>query len=199
MLGQNKQGIYLIKLYFPLRNRERQLKFITNCNVLEGLPNLELNNYDYIIITKSSKDRLSIGSHLQSHLLYGGAGNKLEIGIVNLPSESYKLKQIEYDYLKNKLNKKGRIISFLDFDKTGRAGAKYLLDTYNIPYIFITRGEFGLPNYGAKDFSDLCLKYNKDQINQFINETYTYVKIKFDSEDGKTSYLQRLCDSTLPY
>ena len=67
MLGRNRQGIYLIKLYFPLRDRTKERKFITNCNVLEGLPNLELDNYDYIIITKSSKDRLSLGNHLVNH------------------------------------------------------------------------------------------------------------------------------------
>lgn len=55
MLGQNKQGIYLIKLYFPFRDRSKELKFITNCNVLEGLPNLERNDYDYIIITNLVK------------------------------------------------------------------------------------------------------------------------------------------------
>ena len=74
MLGQNRKGVYLIKLYFPLRKRNtKELKFITNCNVLEGLPNLELDNYDYILITKSSKDRLSIGCHLAHNFFYGGA------------------------------------------------------------------------------------------------------------------------------
>lgn len=199
ILGQNKQGIYLIKLYFPLRNREKQLKFITNCNVLEGILNLELNNYDYIIITKSSKDRLSIGGYLSQNPLYGGAGNKLEIGIVNLPSESYHLKDIEYEYLKSKLNDKGIIISLLDFDATGRKGAKYLKDNYDIPYMFITRGEFGLPNYGAKDFSELYAKYDIEQINRFINETYTYVKIKFDRERSSFAYIQGYGDSSLPY
>ena len=46
VLGQNREGIYLIKLYFPLRNRTTTLKFITNCCVIEGLLNLELDNYD---------------------------------------------------------------------------------------------------------------------------------------------------------
>ena len=119
MLGQNKQGIYLIKLYFPFRDRSKELKFITNCNVLEGLPNLERNDYDYIIITKSSKDRLSIGSHLSSTSFYGGAGDKLHIGVINLPSENYKLKTNEYEWLKNKLNNNGIIVSLLDFDTTG--------------------------------------------------------------------------------
>ena len=199
MLGQNKQGIYLIKLYFPFRDRSKELKFITNCNVLEGLPNLERNDYDYIIITKSSKDRLSIGSHLSSTFFYGRAGDKLHIGVINLPSENYKLKTNEYEWLKNKLNKHGIIVSLLDFDTTGRCGAKYLYETYNIPYIFITRGEFGLYDYGGKDFSDLHKCYSIKQLNQFINETITYAEIKFKSENSQVSYMQRLSNINLPY
>lgn len=199
MLGQNKQGIYLIKLYFPFRDRSKELKFITNCNVLEGLPNLERNDYDYIIITKSSKDRLSIGSHLSSTFFYGGADDKLHIGVINLPSENYKLKTNEYEWLKNKLNENGIIVSLLDFDTTGRCGAKYLYETYNIPYIFITRGEFGLYDYGGKDFSDLHKCYSIKQLNQFINETITYAEIKFKSENSQVSYMQRLSDINLPY
>ena len=84
MLGQDRRGVYLIKLYFPLRNRATELKFITNCNILEGIYNLELDNYDYILITKSSKDRLSIGNHIASNPLYRG-GKLLNIGIINLP------------------------------------------------------------------------------------------------------------------
>ena len=199
MLGQNKQGIYLIKLYFPFRDRSKELKFITNCNVLEGLPNLERNDYDYIIITKSSKDRLSIGSHLSSTSFYGGTGDKLHIGVINLPSENYKLKTNEYEWLKNKLNNNGIIVSLLDFDTTGRCGAKYLYETYNIPYIFITRGEFGLYNYGGKDFSDLHKCYSIKQLNQFINETITYAEIKFKSENSQISYMQRLSEINLTY
>lgn len=182
MLGQNRKGIHLIKLYFPNRNKHTELKFITNCNVLEGLINLELNNYDYILITKSSKDRLSIGNHLASQLFYGG-GRKLNIGVINLPSESYHLTKKEYTWLTNKLAHNGKIISLLDFDYTGRIGAKYLYEHYDIPYIFITRGEFGLPNYGCKDFAELCEKYNEKEINQFINETISYVQIRFKNEE----------------
>lgn len=179
MLGQNRNGIHYIKLYFPLRKREREQKFVTNAAVIEGLLNLELDNYDYIIITKSSKDRLSIGNHLSNHLLYGESGNKLNIGVVNVPSESYKLKLKEYEYLKSKLKDDGMMFTLFDFDETGRACAKYAQEEYNIPYMFITRGEFGLPNYKAKDFAELCEIYNTKQINQFINETYTYVKLRY--------------------
>ena len=178
MLGTNRQGIRLIKLYFPRRNRRTELKFVTNCNVLEGLPNLELDNYDYILITKSSKDRLSIGNHLFNNPLYEGT-QKLNIGIINLPSENYNLKQIEYDWLVKKLADDGMILSLLDFDQTGHAGAKYLEETYGIPYLFITRGEFGLPNFESKDFADLHDRFNKNQINRFIEDTKKYVEIRF--------------------
>uniref|UniRef100_A0AAU8MGP7 DNA primase n=1 Tax=Geladintestivirus 2 TaxID=3233134 RepID=A0AAU8MGP7_9CAUD len=196
MLGQNNKGINFIKLYFPNRNKATECKFITNCNVLEGLINLELNNYDYILITKSSKDRLSIGSYLSSQPFYGGTKSQLNIGIINLPSENYHLTNQEYDWLRNKLSSGGMIISLLDFDYTGRIGAKYMYDMYNIPYIFITRGEFGLPNYkDCKDFAELVTKYTKEEIIQFINETITYIKIKYGTEN--VSSFERWSD--LPY
>jgi hypothetical protein len=168
-----------MKLYFPLRDKHNGIKFITNCYVLEGVPNLELYNYDYIVITKSSKDRLAIGNALYHNSFYGGTDAPLNIGVVNLPSENHRLTQLEYDYLINRLNDSGKIISFLDFDRTGRAGASYLNEMYNIPYIFITRGEFGLINYGCKDFSELYIKYGKNKINEFIKDTLYYVRSKY--------------------
>lgn len=186
ILGQDRNGIYLIKLYFPNRKKNIELKFITNCNVLEGLLNLERDDYDYILITKSSKDRLSIGSHLASIPSYGGAmhtAHTPHIGVVNLPSENYKLKDKEYEWLSNKLKDGGKIFSLLDFDYTGRIGAKYMYETYGIPYLFITRGEFNLPNYEAKDFADLHKVFSIDEINQFINETLTYVKLRYNVGD----------------
>lgn len=201
MLGQNRQGIYLIKLYFPLRDRRKQNKFITNCNVLEGLPNLELDNYDYILITKSSKDRLSIGSHLSTMPFYGGDNKPINIGVINLPSENYKLKQNEYDWLKRKLKEDGIILSLLDFDLTGRLGASYLQEVYQIPYLFITRGEFGLPNYKGKDFADLHDYFTKQDINNFIKDTFRYAEIRFKKRClyNSDAYYERLSSYDLPY
>lgn len=201
ILGQDRKGIYLIKLYFPHRDRAVELRFITNCNVIEGVLNLELDNYDYIIITKSSKDRLSIGNHISTHPLYGETGAKLNIGVLNLPSESYKLKQKEYDWIKSKLKDDGIIISLLDFDKTGRNGARYLYETYNIPFMFITRGEFGLPNYHCKDFADLHEKFSNEEINKFIKETFTYVRLRFKQKDVYDSSISEegLLYNELPY
>lgn len=190
ILGQNRNGISLIKLYFPFRNKQKDLKFITNCQVLEGILNLELDDYDYILITKSSKDRLSIGNHIQSHPLYGGCDKKLKIGVINLPSESYKLKDKEYSYLVKKLAKNGKIISLNDFDATGRKCSKYMYDTYDIPYIFITRGEFGLPNYKSKDFAELQENYSTDIIKQFVKETLTYIELKYG--ETKDLYLSAI-------
>ncbi len=199
VLGTNRQGVRLIKLYFPLRNRSTQLKFITNCNVLEGLPNLELDNYDYILITKSSKDRLSIGNHICNNPLYGG-GKRLNIGVINLPSENYELKQIEYDWLVKKLADNGMILSLLDFDKTGRKGAKYLEETYNIPYLFITRGEFGLPNFECKDFADLHDKFNKKEINNFIEDTKKYVELRFKNpKENSDAFEQGILYNEFPF
>lgn len=170
LLGITKNGIYNIKLYFPLRDKHLNLKFITNCTVLEGLPNLELSDYDFIILTKSSKDRLSIGNHIYNYPIIKD-GYEFKIGVVNVPSENYKLSDREYCYLKSKLNDKiySTIISFMDFDFTGRNCAKYLYDMYKIPYIFITNGQFGLENYNAKDFAELKESYSDDTINEFIN------------------------------
>lgn len=190
MLGQNRKGIYFIKLYFPLRKRNLELKFITNCNIIEGIPNLEGDNYDYIIITKSSKDRLSIGNHLFNTPFYGGGGAKLKIGIVNLPSENYKLKENEYEWIKSKLSSEGLIFTLLDFDTTGRNGAKYHKDVYGIPYLFITRGELGLPNYKSKDFADLHEVYSIKEINDFIKQTITYVELKYKA--NKDAYFGEL-------
>uniref|UniRef100_A0AAU8MJY6 DNA primase n=1 Tax=Geladintestivirus 1 TaxID=3233133 RepID=A0AAU8MJY6_9CAUD len=188
LLGQNKQGISLIKVYHPLRNRNVKSKFITNCNVIEGLINLEPIRYDYILITKSTKDRLSIGNHLLKHPLYRG-GTRLNVGIVNLPSENYRLKDKEYTYLINKLKDDGKLFSLLDFDATGRSGAKFMQNTYNIDYLFITRGEFGLPNYYEKDFSDLHNTYSYEEINKFIDETLSYINIKYGEEITDTEGL----------
>ena len=178
-LGTDNKGIINWKLYFPLRDRSKQLKFITNANCIEGWYNLENIKYDYIIITKSSKDRLAIGNHLLRYPLYGRDG-KINIGIVNVSSENYKLHDEEYKILFNR-TKSGKIFSLFDFDTTGRKGAKYLSDTYGIKYLFITRGEFGLPNYGCKDFAELVEKYNEVNVIKFVKETLSYVINEYES------------------
>ena len=69
------------------------------------------NNYDITVITKSTKDRLAIRCWWKANKsLYGG----VSIGLINIPHETYKLRQNEYDWLTSKLSATGRIISTND-------------------------------------------------------------------------------------
>lgn len=170
ILGLDQNGIYNIEIYHPLRDRSKgEVKFITNTSCIAGLLSLNKDNYDIIIITKSYKDNLAISNWIKRYPLRGKWAQS-EIGVINVSSESYNLKQNEYEYLKSKLKTDGLLISFYDYDLTGVRGAKKLYKKYNIPYILIPNGK-GLDNYGAKDFSDLITIYPTELINEFIDKT----------------------------
>lgn len=163
ILGQDRSGIYNIKLYFPKRNKGIT-RFITNCNHLEGIYNLNRTHYDIIVITKSTKDRVSIGCSLMNiDSLYGG-GYTNKIGLINIPHETYKLRQNEFDWLKSKLNNNGIIVSLMDNDRVGKVEAIWLRNHFNILPLLIPK------QYNAKDFADL-IKNNKFNIvaNLIIN------------------------------
>lgn len=176
ILGKDKHGIYNIKLYFPNRNKSNT-RFITNCNHLEGIYQLEKNDYDIIILTKSTKDRVSIMSSLKSiNSLYGEV-NINKIGVINIPHETYKLRINEFEWLKNKLSSKGIIVSLMDNDRTGKIEANYLRKEFNILPLIIPK------DFKAKDFSELFIFNNKqevykliintiNQINQYAEEKY---------------------------
>lgn len=169
MLGQDKRGIYNIKLYFPNR-KHGTIRFITNSNCLEGLLNLELNEYDSIIITKSTKDRISLRAYLDAidlSISYGGTALRT-IGLVNIPHESYKLKQNEYDWLRAKCPN-GLILSLMDNDNTGYREAIWLRNNYNIIPLCIPR------EYEVKDFAELRSKYSIETIKELINLSYNYI------------------------
>lgn len=169
ILGQDKKGIYNIKLYFPNR-KHGTIRFITNSNCLEGLLNLELNEYDSIIITKSTKDRISLRAYLDAidlSISYGGTALRT-IGLVNIPHESYKLKQNEYDWLRAKCPN-GLILSLMDNDNTGYREAIWLRNNYNIIPLCIPR------EYEVKDFAELRSKYSIETIKELINLSYNYI------------------------
>ena len=169
ILGRDRQGIYNIKLYFPNRNKSTT-RFITNCNHLEGIYQLEKDDYDIIILTKSTKDRVSISSSLKMiHSLYGEL-NINKIGLINIPHETYKLRDNEYFWLRNKLSNKGIIVSLMDNDRTGKIEANYLRKEYNILPLIIPK------QYQAKDFSELIMKNNKEEIYQLIINTINQIK-----------------------
>lgn len=161
MLGVDSKGKHSIKLYFP--KRKRNFRFITNCNHLEGIYNLNKNNYDIIIITKSTKDRICLDSCITNLPSSYGL-----LGVINIPHESYKLKQREYDWIKSKLNNDGFILSLMDNDIVGVKEAKWLKEYYDIDPIIIPRG------LKAKDFSDLY-KIDSNLIKEYIDETYRFI------------------------
>ena len=190
LLGQDRNGIYNIKLYFPKRDKGHT-KFITNCNHLEGIYNLDKNNYDIIVITKSTKDRVSIGAALlKMSLLYRGLINK-QIGDINIPHETYKLRQNEYDWLYSKLNNNGYIISLMDNDAVGINESIWLKNNFNIiPFLIPFR-------YKSKDFSELVQNINFQEIKTLIIKVINYLDYydrKRDKSSGNFQY-----DSSMPY
>lgn len=176
ILGKDKHGIYNIKLYFPKRNKSTT-RFITNCNHLEGIYQLDKDDYDIIILTKSTKDRVSIISSLKMLSPLYGELNINQIGVINIPHETYKLRTNEYSWLRNKLSEKGIIVSLMDNDRTGKIEANYLRKEFNILPLIIPK------HYQAKDFSEL-FKYNsKKDINNLIintiNQLHKYAEEKY--------------------
>lgn len=170
ILGMEKGSYPDIKLYFPLRPHG-STRFITNCNHLEGIYNLYREDYDYIIITKSTKDRLSIECTLESlNLNYEHMPSF--IGVINIPHETYKLREFEYNWLSSKLRVDGKIISLMDNDKTGLKEANFLRKTYNILPLIIPK------ELNAKDFAELRSKYSLEEITNFIKTALNYVRTK---------------------
>lgn len=174
-LGKDSNGVNNIKLYFPKRNKDIT-RFITNCNHLEGIYNLDRNDYNIIVITKSTKDRVSIGSAIIKNLSLYGWLIKDRIGIINIPHETYKLRNNEYDWLQSKLTENGKIVSLMDNDRTGKIEAIWLRDTYNIIPIII-------PNrYKVKDFAELVANNNFKTISDLIINTIQYIK-EYEEKD----------------
>ena len=168
-LGQDRSGIYNIKLYFPNRTKGAT-KFISNCNHLEGIYNLDRSDYDVIVITKSTKDRVSIGAALKRIVSLYGQDTIGSIGVINIPHETYRLRQNEYDWLNGKLKENGRIVSLMDNDNVGKKEAIWLKNNYHIIPLLIPS------NYNAKDFAELVANNKFEDISVLIINAIKYIK-----------------------
>ena len=189
-LGQDRSGIYNIKLYFPNRNKT-VTRFITNCNHLEGIYNLDKTDYDIIVITKSTKDRVSLGAAiLRINSLYGGVDKK--VGVINIPHETYKLRQNEFDWLKGKLSDRGKIVSLMDNDSTGKHEAIWLRNNYQITPLLIP------VIYGAKDFAELVSKHKFDEVVNLIKQTINYIS-NYERKNNKLTWDTTEWSNNLPY
>lgn len=189
-LGQDRSGVYNIKLYFPNRNKT-VTRFITNCNHLEGIYNLDKTDYDIIVITKSTKDRVSLGAAiLRINSLYGGVDKK--VGVINIPHETYKLRQNEFDWLKGKLSDRGKIISLMDNDSTGKHEAIWLRNNYQITPLLIP------VIYCAKDFAELVSKHKFDEVVNLIKQTINYIS-NYERKNNKLTWDTTEWSNNLPY
>lgn len=168
LLGKDRSGIYNIKLYFPNRDKANT-RFITNCNHLEGIYNLNRNDYDAIVITKSTKDRLSISSAISKILSFYGEGDINHIGVINIPHETYKLRQNEYDWLITKLNNNGKIVVLMDNDRTGKMETIWLRNNYKVIPLLIPNG------YNAKDFADLVKNNDFNIVKDLVINAIKYI------------------------
>lgn len=193
LLGQDSKNIYNWKLYFPNRHKD-SVRFITNSNSLEGVYNLynDADGYDYIIITKSTKDRLSLGEQLYTYPLRGISSN-LAIGVINIPHETHKLTQEEHDFLNSKLRIDGKLITLFDNDRTGYACAIEYRDKWNIMPICIPH------KYGAKDFAELRSLYSPQTIKQYIIETIKYININYYEREEDKLIWDKEEGSAIPY
>lgn len=189
-LGQDRSGVYNIKLYFPNRNKT-VTRFITNCNHLEGIYNLDKTDYDIIVITKSTKDRVSLGAAiLRINSLYGGVDKK--VGVINIPHETYKLRQNEFDWLKGKLSDRGKIVSLMDNDSTGKHEAIWLRNNYQIIPLLIP------VIYCAKDFAELVSKHKFDEVVNLIKQTINYIS-NYERKNNKLTWDTTEWSNNLPY
>lgn len=191
ILGVDKQGIYNIKLYFPKRGKN-EARFITNCNHIEGIVTFPRDDYDIIVITKSTKDRLSIKAYADevdiSELFYGGQ-NKVNVGVLNIPSESYMLKPDEYSYIMSK-SRTGDIISLMDNDRAGIRMAVKLKNEYGIPPFLIPK------DYEVKDFAELRQSYSTEIVNMLTKEVINYI---IENNEGDKPFGDTEKSDTLPY
>ena len=179
-LGKDRNGVYNIKLYFP--NREKSItRFITNCNHLEGIYNLDKNDYDIIVITKSTKDRVSIGAAIKRMIPLYGELNIGSIGVINVPHETYHVRQNEYDWLAGKLKDNGKIVSLMDNDNTGKKEAIWLRNNYHIIPLLIPS------SYKSKDFSELVANNKFKDVCDLVMVAIKYIN-SYDRKDDKPSW-----------
>lgn len=178
-LGQDENNISNIRLYFPNRGKDnKRPKFISNNNSFQGILNSN-DKYDYIVLIKSYKDALVLRRIFDT---FSFTGN-LDVWVIGYPSENYVLSMEVVNWLYTKLKEPSpqNIINFTDFDFTGRRCANHVNTEFGIPYVFITNGEFGLPNHGVKDLSDFIEKYKANAAASLIDE---FIKITLNEYEN---------------
>ena len=168
-LGKGSDNINNYKLYFPNRTKNSRSRFICNCNHLEGILNLNEREYTHIVITKSTKDRIALFTAIKHYTSLYRETN-VKIGVINIPHETYKLRDVEVAWLKDKLRADGEIVTFMDNDRTGKIEAIYFEKTFGFKPILIPK------EYNVKDFAELMSIIDINDICKLIEETINKLK-----------------------
>ena len=147
--GKADNGEQRWKIYFFKREEKR---FMCNTNRINGWIQLPEEGAN-LIITKSLKDVMclyKLGYH--------------SIAMQNETTEPY-------DYIIKELKERFDLLwSFYDFDPPGVRLANKLNHKYNIPYIFLTNGEYNTTDYGSKDISDYIKNNNLKKAEEFLQQ-----------------------------
>jgi hypothetical protein len=158
------------KVYMPLEEKKSKWKSNLPNTYMEGKENLNMFKkngelVDFVIITKSKKDRIIISK-------------TIDIYCVNVQSENmFCFNEENVSFLKE--NTKTQILSF-DNDSTGVANSIAISNRFGFKYLNIPRDS------GAKDFADYAKLHGIDKLNSFINTKLN--KIKYELGKVKTPF-----------
>lgn len=150
--GGIENEIHIWKIYFPLRSKNKNLsKIVTNKGFVQGFETFLPCRIG--VVTKSYKDVLAL--------------KEFGIQAISLSSESTPLTKDEHFRLRMYCD---FVVSLLDYDRAGIKMANYLKKEFNIKPLMLTRGRYGKPDYGVKDFSDFRDAYGKERTKELINQ-----------------------------
>lgn len=142
-------GIY--KGYFPLRDAYRFLSN-TSSYIIQGYNQLPKKGKT-LIITKALKDVMTL-----RELGYDAVAPQAESVLIS-PNQMIELK-----------SRFKKVVSLMDFDRTGVCLMNKMKKRYGIPPYTLTNGRFYTPNFGAKDISDLVKLLGKEEVKKLIEE-----------------------------
>lgn len=164
--GGKQYGIDIWKVYFPDRKNVAYPKIIQNKPFVQGYHMFEPCKIG--VVTKSYKDVFIFKS-------FG-------ISAVAVASETICLTDNEVFWLKRNAD---HLVSLMDYDRAGIQMARMLRTRYNIRPFMLTRGRFGMPDYGVKDISDFRERYG-------YQKTFDLLESAIDSLWEELEYSNRL-------
>lgn len=123
--------------------------------------------------------------------LYGEL-NESSIGVINIPHETYRLRQNEFDWLSGKLNENGKIVSLMDNDFAGKHEAIWLRNNYNIVPLLIPK------EYNSKDFAELIYNNDIKDVTNLIIKSIKYIK-EYERKSNKDIRNVSKRNDTLPF